>query len=140
MACELCGAPDKTDLSAEGHGLILKSQAARMSGRSSTWVNDRITCKDLEARTYAGRQYVVLESLERLLRVDPPPTAADLEIERLGKAGQVDRAKALFRRTYPNAHPGHPMMHDYADSMPHEEPTRPANPTDLFLRNFGKGS
>ena len=55
MPCPTCGAPNQTDLSAESHGLMLKSEAAKISGRSRTWVQARIDCGELETRTFAGR-------------------------------------------------------------------------------------
>ena len=67
MACAHCGAGDDTDRSAESQGLVYMAEAARRAKRSTTWINYRIQDGALETRSYAGRNYVTLASLTKLL-------------------------------------------------------------------------
>ena len=110
MACPHCGAPDQTDLSAENHGLMLRSEAAKLSGRSRTWIDSRITSRELEIRQFAGRPYVVVASLERLLRVEGGPTSANAAFDRLMAAGRVVEAQELHKQLHPAAWMGSGVM------------------------------
>jgi hypothetical protein len=106
MACPTCGHPDDIDRSAEGRGLLLKSEAARQARRSATWVSSRIAEGKLATATLAGRPYVIAASLRRLLTVEGVPSDVDLKIDRLLAQHDWDGAGALHRATYPQAYAG----------------------------------
>jgi Arc/MetJ-type ribon-helix-helix transcriptional regulator len=110
MPCDKCGAPDEQDLSAESRGLMLKSEAARAAGRSSTWITSRIAARELEIREFANRSYVVRASLERLLRVEGGANSVNARIERLIDSNQLEAAQALHRQAYPQAWDGSGLM------------------------------
>jgi hypothetical protein len=101
MACPHCGAPDKTDMSAESHGLISKAEASRRSGRSTTWISDKIQERRLEMVEYGGRRYVTVESLARLLVRAPRQTPAQKQLDRLIESNQLADAQLLHRQLYP---------------------------------------
>jgi hypothetical protein len=110
MSCPTCGSPDQTDLSAESRGLMLKSEAARAAGRSSTWITSRIAARELQTQEYAGRPYIVRSSLERLLRVEGGANSVNARIERLIDSNQLEAAQALHRSAYPQAWDGSGLM------------------------------
>jgi hypothetical protein len=101
MACPHCGAADKIDNSAEANGLISKSEAARRSGRSTTWISDRVQERKLEMAEFAGRRYVVVESLARLLMRSPRQTPAQKQLDWLLEHNCLADAQALHRKLYP---------------------------------------
>jgi hypothetical protein len=104
VPCEHCGAPDKTDLSAESQGLISKSEAARRSGRSTTWISDRIQQRQIEMADFAGRKYIVLESLARFLTRVGKPTPAQAQLDHLIESNQLADAQLLHRQLHPEAY------------------------------------
>jgi hypothetical protein len=106
MPCPTCGAPDQTDLSAEKHGLMLRSEAAKISGRSPTWINARINAGDLETAEFAKRRYVVVRSLERLLHVAGGPSSQSAMLDNLMERDPVG-AQELHRSMYPHAYGPH---------------------------------
>jgi hypothetical protein len=138
MPCPHCGAADQTDLSAESRGLMLKSEAARVAGRSPTWIASRIAARELEVREFANRSYVTRASLERLLRVEGGANSVNARIERLIDSNQLEAAQALHRQAYPQAWDGSGLM---------PSGSGPATPADLpdpwhgfVVRNLeGKG-
>lgn len=134
MACPHCGNPDDTDRSAESHGLILRSVAARQARRSRTWVDSRIGSGELETAQFAGRVYVVARSLVRLLTIEGVPTNAEIELDRLIESNDVVAAQELHRQLYPQA---------WAGLMPPTQsaasPTELPDPWhDVVVRNLGR--
>jgi hypothetical protein len=101
MACPHCGSPDDTDRSAEAHGLVLKSVAARTSGRSRTWIESRIAGGELQTAQFAGRTYVVGCSLVKLLTVTDMRSDA-IELDRLLETNEPMKAQELHKRLYPH--------------------------------------
>jgi hypothetical protein len=138
MACPTCGALDSTDHSAESKGLILKAEAARQARRSATWVSSRVASGELRTATFAGRTYVIAESLRRLLTVEGVPSDVDLEIDKLINSARYVEAQELHQRAYPQAWGGSGIM---PSSQPPPLPTELADPWhQMVARNLeGRG-